>query len=664
MKKSYFLFILLLLSVVGSVSAATENITIPETSATSDWWVELSDTSMTTELVVYQLNQTVWGGNAPVLTGIFDYRIYFASKDDLGRFCNIISTTSDLAFNGDFTPFECGQALPLTVIKVQGSCNENKLIDDVISINTSGAGYIYAYNHLWGGTYSWSKVVLNGVQFSYASQTTVEEFNKGVISSRNDLEYLIQSGWYNGGGANLECSFAIFDYIDYSVTQTTSYKSTVTELYCPPPRYDLELNSNVNSFDVYAGEICLGTYDNEDIIQFPAGIHELTFKKGGYWDITKTVEFIDGPVSVSLNFIPSNYLYSITTDVGEINTYCYAEQIIPFSISPIKNSNGITVSFSGAEVLEVRDSVGTILTADSNGRYEVGSINVDSSKSYTVKIATGPTLGTKNFVVTANGYDLYGNVYQGIQTISYTCNELPVRLTLPSSYVIGLNSVRVAEMQGEESTVITVELLKDGVSLWNDNYDFDSYDSHTFEFNIDETGDYSLKFVSSSFSITVPISVENPISLVENTVTGSAGSTISIPISITNPLTVPQYYDIIIAPVNSVNPLQNSTSTRVSVAPGETKTVRPEAKLNEELDFDSYSLLVTVMSTDSSISLMEDQVTLTIYSGGSSFIPVFYTDGPIYTNPYVIGAVILVLGGGYFIFRKKSLKKGGKRAKK
>ncbi|MBA2846196.1 hypothetical protein HNP88_000380 [Methanococcus maripaludis] len=665
MKKSYFLFFLLLLSVVGSVSAEDVNITIPDTHSTSEWWVELTDTSLTTELVEYQLAPTQWGDVAPSITGIFDYRIYFNSKEDLARFCNIMSTSSDLAFGGAFTPYENGQLLPLTVVKIQESNNENKHTDDVFHLTTSHSGFIYTYTHAWGGVNSYSRILIDGVQYENAqSSTTIDSFNTGVITSTSDVEYIIWAEWYNGGGANLEGSFVIFDYVDYTITHENSYSADVTELYTPPMRYDLDINSNVNSFEVYSGDILLGTYDDGDMLPLPVGTHELTFKKGGYWDIPVTVEIVDSPVSINLNFIPSNYLYSITSDVEEINTYCYAQQIIPFSISPIKNSNGITMQFSGAEVLEVRDSVGTILAPDSNGRYEVGSINVDSSKSYTVKIATGPTLGTKNFVITATGYDLYGNVYQGIQTVSYICNELPVRITQPSSYVIGSNSVRVAEMQGETSTVITVELLKDGASLWNDNFDFGSYESHTFDFNIDDVGDYSLKFVSSGFSITLPISVENPISLVENTVTGSLGSTISIPVSVTNPLTVPQYYDIVIAPANSVNPLVNVTTTRISVAPGETKIVRPEAKLKEELDFDSYSLLVTVLSTDSSLSLMEEQVTLTIYSGGSSFIPVFDTDGSIYTNPYVIGTFVVVLSGGYILFRKKGMKKGGKSAKK
>ncbi|MBB6401005.1 hypothetical protein HNP92_000290 [Methanococcus maripaludis] len=302
MKKSFFLFLLLLIGCIGSVSAYGTD--------TSDYKVVLDNTELTTAETTATLESYTWGGYTPNIVGVDGNVIYLASKSDLARFCSYIDRYNTyLPFSGYFKVYinnELSTPSVKALLKVTRTdegfymyANTSKSVQDIYVLSMEATGHSVAVAKTliddvvifqraggYAGTYySWDTITV-GSAFkaqAYASDTdssTSAATCYMVITAFDNLEI------------NVTGDYGLISDSQYAVFQ---------EPMSPPPKYDLTINTNVDGLTVYADGSVLGTADNEEIFSLIPGTYDLTFEKTGYYNVTQTVEIVDTAVNITVD---------------------------------------------------------------------------------------------------------------------------------------------------------------------------------------------------------------------------------------------------------------------------------------------------------------------------------------------------------------------------
>jgi hypothetical protein len=752
MRKSYFLFLLLLLSVIGSVNAS-ETITLPETCSQSSYFIVIA--GYDEETIIGTLNNTVWDDFAPNICGISGNTIYVSSEADMARLLQpllarsttyasvcpsaLITTskttvvyhgylqqeggTSDtfqdtylylnntelvkgymLYRKGCYFSYDGGRGeiyLNDVVWGLSASGNPGTLIDSVSSILPFNSVVHWDVDERWDwGADAFATIVIFGeganngtFEGSYVDRFTKTEFDSAVVditfntNSVDGIEVLEGEnsvGTINDGSKlTLSKGSHTLTFVKNGFSYTTTIDTnSVTSLDVPFRTITVAMTDSeggLSSVNCYVDGDLISTLSNNQNIVIPDGTYELIFEKPGYWNETRTVTVDETLTDLTIRMYPESVFFKISNTPVEITTYSNSEVNIALNIDPNDYAYGVKLYLTGQEVLDVRDS-SNVQISKQDSYYLLDDFS--SAKTVNVKINSGTTLGTNSLAVRVTGYNSIGTEFVTDTTVDYEIVRLPLSLTVPN-WCIGSNSLTVIETEGDSRTVtIKVEDSESNI-IYTDTYTLEGFETHKFNIDFEETGDYKLYIQSGDLINTyIDVSVNNPVTLETKTITASAGSTTSVTVSIENPFTEPQYYRITI----EGDPLTNATKVDFSVSPGSSKAQSISFTLLDELDYDSYSLPLKVYLVEESglTEIYSDSVILNIGSSGS-FIPFIDLgdDGIIDTvitlvidNP-VIDGIIIIAGLGVFIssgrkkgkkpvktIKKPIVKKGGKKGGK
>jgi hypothetical protein len=737
MKKSYFLFLLLLFSVLGSVSA--ETIVLPDTCTLTEYYIVVD--AYSEELIVNTLNGTDWDVYAPEISGISGNTVYLSSQKDLAR---ILCPLDDRAttYATVFPSGLMGTSEDITVYKgylIEGGSTtyNNQYTYITFTDDTIYQSYTLLWRYIYNGV-AFGDFYINDVLEGpvLSGSMSYEEFGFNVLPANSELRYQLieHSDWGTHvygctvvfGNSNAEItgtyadthfytthyegqSFAIDVYTEpetvvyegltllgttdnegfleiqlaigehdltfvkdgyYNLTQTVEFgdASTLTvdmePIHLDIPVSIIDSEGGLTSVNLYIDGELTGTVGNNQDVSLSKGTHELVFEKSGYWNETRTVTVDETLTDLSIRMYPESVFFKISNTPSVIQTYSNSEVNIALNIDPNDYAYGVKLYLTGQEVLDVRDS-SNVQISKQDSYYLLDDFS--SAKTVNVKINSGTTLGTNSLAVRVTGYNSIGTEFVTDTTIDYEIVRLPLSLTVPN-WCIGSNSLTVIETEGDSRTVtIKVEDSESNI-IYTDTYTLEGFETHKFNIDFEETGDYKLYIQSGDLINTyIDVTVANPVTLETKTITASAGSTTSATVSIENPYTEPQYYRITI----EGDPLTNATRVDFSISPGSSKSQSISFTLLDELDYDSYSLPLKVYLVEESgmTEIYSDSVILNIGSSGS-FIPFidFGDDGIIDTvitlvvDHPIIPGIIIIGGLGVFIFSGK--KKGKKTVKK
>ncbi|MBA2846497.1 hypothetical protein HNP88_000681 [Methanococcus maripaludis] len=739
MRKSYFLFLLLLLSVIGSVNAGT--IVIPDNGSASGYVVGIQ---MYNSSEIYNaLNGTNWYAYTPVITGIDDESVYLNSEKDAvrfslpndGRYPHLydVSLMSVLSYNKMFYESRTSGSSTYSFTatkdgfvyfygKASGGWNWDsgtvKLIKDGLTVTSLVAHYGQTHEYfdrVYVSEGSELNVTLS-VTDSYTTLDYVLVCNDGDIlavagspsSVVYDLYYFTAEVYgepsmmvYEGtellgttdssGYLCISTTLGMHDYTFvkdgyYNVSRTVEILDSTMDINVDMESTHLPVSigltdseGGLTSVNLYIGGVLQGTVGNNQDVSLPKGTHELIFEKAGYWNETRTVTVDETLTDLTIRMYPESVFFKISSNPSVIQTYSNSEVNIALNIDPNDYAYGVKLYLTGQEVLDVRDS-SNVQISKQDSYYLLDDFSSD--KTVNVKINSGTTLGTNSLAVRVTGYNSIGTEFVTDTTIDYEIVRLPLSLTVPN-WCIGSNSLTVIETEGDSRTVTIKVEDSEGNIIYTDTYTLEGFETHKFNIDFEETGDYKLYIQSGDLINTyIDVSVNNPVTLETKTITANEGSTATATVSIENPFTEPQYYRITI----EGDPLTNATRVDFSISPGSSKSQSISFTLLDELDYDSYSLPLKVYLVEESgmTEIYSDSVILNIGSSGS-FIPFidFGDDGIIDTvitlvidNPLIDG-IIIIAGLGIFVFsgkkkgkkpvktiKKPIVKKGGKKGGK
>jgi len=716
---------------MGSVNA--EYLTVPETCTPSSYCVVLDDSAMTTEATITIIENIDFVAYLPVVTGVDGNTIYFASEKDLGRFCNYISADYlQIPFNGEFSPYINGQYSPYGLLKGVWSYDlGGDYVEDHIYINTTVPETFYMMLFPNHGQFSGDDIYLNGnmIHTSHDVACTTPVFKTPTSAITNDLRLVLDGSSYVSrmtytvvifgnfvydstssyssiytmiappelyyitfesvvndfnvyDGDNLLGTFDDGDIIQFATGthEITVEKDgfTYTESVVMDEDYTMQLpfrsiplsieysEGGLTDVSVYKNGTFFNNYSDGDLLDVLDGTYEFTFVKSGFWNETESFTVSNITEEISVRMYPESVFFKISNTPVEITTYSNSEVNIALNIEPNDNAYGVKLYLTGQEVLDVRDS-SNVQISKQDSYYLLDDLT--NAKTVNVKINSGTILGTNSLAVRVTGYNSIGTEFVTDTTIDYEIVRLPLSLTVPN-WCIGSNSLTVIETEGETRTVtIKVEDSDENI-IYSDSYTLEGFETHKFNIDFEETGDYKLYIQSGDLINTyIDVNVANPVSLTTKTITASEGSTGTVTVSIENPFSEPQYYRLTI----EGTPLVNSTKVDFSISPGSSKVQSLSFTLLDSLDYDSYSLPLKVYLVEESglTEIYSDSVILNIGSSGS-FIPFIDLDDGIidtvitlvYDN-YKIAGILIISGLGlYVVFGRKKGKKPLKTIKK
>ncbi|GAA0128701.1 hypothetical protein MMMIC1C10_11250 [Methanococcus maripaludis] len=596
-------------------------------------------------------------------------------------------------------------------------CSWNKIVQDDVTVKnienslTGGVFYLNegtytfkahgdAYSGQYGTIFTTLLIFDKNIDMSVISAgNSAFEMYECVFSSTINLESNVDAvsvyaddsliGVYDSGDSisiasgEYDLSFVKDGY--YNITQTVTLSSTPLDIsidmettHTPVTLAITDSEGGLTGVNLYIDGELTGTVGNNQDVSLPKGTHELIFEKAGYWNETKSITVDETLTDLSIRMYPESVFFKISNTPSLIQTYSNSEVNIALNIDPNDYAYGVKLYLTGQEVLDVRDS-SNVQISKQDSYYLLDDFS--SAKTVNLKINSGTTLGTNSLAVRVTGYNSIGTEFVTDTTIDYEIVRLPLSLTVPN-WCIGSNSLTVIETEGETRTVtIKVEDSESNI-IYTDTYTLEGFETHKFNIDFEETGDYKLYIQSGDLINTyIDVNVANPVSLDTKTITASAGSTGTVTVSIENPFTEPQYYRITI----EGDPLVNSTKVDFSISPGSSKSQSISFTLLDELDYDSYSLPLKVYLVEESgmTEIYSDSVILNIGSSGS-FIPfIDLDDGIIDTvitlvvDHPIIPGIIIIAGLGIFVFsgkkkgkkpvktiKKPIVKKGGKKGGK
>ncbi|WP_278491392.1 PEGA domain-containing protein [Methanococcus maripaludis] len=637
--KRSILFLLFLLGVLGSVNAVY--ITFPETCAPSNWYVVLNDNTLTTELVELQLNTTDWGYSAPNIVGIDNNIIYFSSKQEMARFCSIVSYSSPtMVLAGAFVPYENGQMLPMTVITTYGSfysINSRQIgayLDTVA--DTSQIAYVYA--HSANGDYSQTWVLNNGVEVYYCGyEASNPQFFATTLLSSNRFEHDYRGGGYSSRTSRLRTSLVVFDYVEWNSTPVV-VTETVEELYSPPIRGNISIYSDANT-EIYEGVGLIGTTDNGGLldVQLPVGEHTLKFVKDGYWDVYETITVTaENNSEIYVSMAPKNAIFQVSEEFSG-NIYPNSISTLSMDITPIKNAYAAKLRISGVDVNKVYYQTHEIPKA-ADGSYILG--DVTSTQNIEIEFKTPSSWGEKAFTVEISATDIEGTAYTNLETINYEVLELPFLLEMPETFGIGTNEITLTDQSGTAYSVLMVLYDSDDVEVWSSSTNLLEYCDYTFEVPVDDAGDYTLELNAKAGTVKTYYSVEiiEPVTLITEEITANPGTVATVQFKISNPTSNVKYYT-----AELTCPFFNESINKTfSIAPETVdKTVDMSFEVPEELELENYQLTLEIFDPDKTDAIYSGSIVLTI-SESSLFLA--SVPGGNTTLILLAAAVLLIVG--------------------
>jgi len=637
--KRSIVFLLLLLSVLGSVSAETP--TIPETCTTTNFYVVLTDTSMTTELTTAQLGAMDFGLSAPSISGVENNWIYFSSKSDLARFCSIISYSSPtMPFSGAFSVYVDGHFSPMTVIKLNAATT-GSYTSNIIT-NASNSQMIYVYSQTSNSLYAGETLGNNGVQFFYVSggstAAQLTQFDELVaLTNNNNISYYV-----HGGGsdryARIMSTIVYFDYVDYSTTGTMSLNAV--ELYSPPEQGNVSIYSDADT-QIYEGTYLLGTTDNGGLldVQLPMGKHTLKFVKDGYWDVLKTVTVsAENNSEIYVSMAPRNAIFQVEKEFSG-NIYPNSVASLSMDVTPVKTAYATKLRVSGVELSKVYYNTQELPKA-ADGSYIIGDIS--STQQIVIDFKTTSSWGERAFTVELSATDIEGTTYTNLETINYNVLELPFLFETPDTWAIGVNDVILTDMSGESYSVLMVLYDESGTEKWSSSTNLLEYCDYTFEVPIEDAGEYTLELNAKSGTVKSYYSIEiiEPVSLVSDFLTAASGNVATVQFKISNPTESVKYYT-----AELTCPFFNNTVDKTfSIAPGTVeKTVDISFEVPEGLELEYYQLTLEVFNEGDTDPIYSGNVVLTI-SSSSLFLASVPGGNP---TLIIIAAAVLLIAGTF-----------------
>ena len=383
-----------------------------------------------------------------------------------------------------------------------------------------------------------------------------------------------------------------------------------------------------------------GTYETN----MPYGEYILEFSKDGYWSEDKTIE-VDGDNEIIVQLFPTTTIFKVSSEQQGAQLFPNGEATIYLDVEPVKDTYGGLLYIDGITIKSVKDESGIELDYQ-DGAYVIGDLKEGESKKVRIDVETDSTIGDRAIQIRLKGNDVIGNEYTTDYQLGYTVLDLPVSVVVPSKWVIGTNTLKVSELNGNDK-VIFVQLYKNGTLLDSQSYAFNGWETHTYDLNIDEAGEYYIILSASDFSTKIPFTVVNPIQIVEKTITVPAGDEGVVKTEIYNPGIEPIYYKVKV----SGDCLINESIMDISVAPGLTKTFEVPIKIIDNPEFDSYTLKVQVLDINGAIVEYEDSIICNI-GESSGFVLGLDDDFEIFGIPALyLGVGALLLVGGFFVWR-------------
>jgi len=644
--KRYLLF-LLLLCVVGSVSAyGTE---------TSPYIVELDNTELTTAETTATLESYVWAGYTPNIVGVDGNIIYFASKNDMARFCSYISVTScNLPFSGYFKVYIDGQLSTPTVKALLKRtrtdtgfymyANTSKSVQDIYVLSMEATGHSVAVAKTLvddvvifqraggyaGYYYSWNAVTV-GNSFTaqaYASDTDSSSSSAlcyMVITTFDDLDVSVLGDY----GAISDSTYAVFQ-----------------EPMSPPDKGNIIIYTEPGT-QVYENTLLIGTADNAGCLELeiPIGEHDLKLVKEGFWDAYETVTVLfEENTEAFVSLSPKTAIFQVSKEFSG-DLYPNSLGTLSMDITPVKDAYAAKLRISGIEVDKVYYKTQEI-PKSSDGSYILG--DVTSIQNIEIQFKTPSSWGEKAFTVEISATDLEGTAYTNLETINYEVLELPFLLEMPETFGIGTNDITLTDQSGTAYSVLLVMYDSGGTEKWSSSTNLLEYCEYTFEVPIDDAGDYTLELNAKAGTVKTYYSIEiiEPVTLVTKELTVNPGKIGTVQFKISNPTSNVKYYTAsLTCPF-----LDGAVNKTFSISPGTVdKTVDISFEVPEGLELENYQLVLKIYDPDRTDPIYSGNVVLTI--SNSSLIFASVPGGN--TTIILLAAAILLIAGTFAALRLK-----------
>ncbi|MBP2143394.1 hypothetical protein J2127_000549 [Methanococcus voltae] len=627
MKKHYYLFLLFLLVTINSSFAST------------GYYMEFSD-SYTPELLQQKFN-TSWQGYAPQIESYENNIVYFQSEQDLIRaLINPVYTATNLYID-NVKVFSNNKRLDYAIYRVSGSTIQvNKVLDYNYTSYAPCNGYIMGDAEGESFVDCGAYVKLDGTTVYGTSAGKVYGIKRVMFGDSGNLQLNLVS----------DCG-----YTAYAHTWVVAFGNVqipeAQKLKAPLPKGQLTIFLDDEECScTLNGETT--TINNNTKITLPVGTYHINFSKVGYWGEERDITISeDESMTLHIDLFPRSSMFKIQ-QLDTISTYQNNDFVTRLSIKPVQEVTSVRLEFPTTEAISVSKNNEEIAINDDE-IYDLGTIGTQGI-TLTVKLPAGALTGSKSNSIRVVGTDFSGQTYIATKLINYQVNELPVLVELPALST-GTNTFKITEKTGNPQRVSILLQDNTGKSIYSKDYDLGSYQSYNFNVDL-EVKDYNLIISGEDYNAKYPLNIKNSITLDNNEFQVSKGGQLDIPLSLKNPYLITKYYTVKVMGA-SPNCLTNDTELTYSIAPQETKNVLGKAILLDNLEFDSYTVLVKVYLDNEEIS--SDTVTINIKS---NTIPFFDDENGLSITTIIIIVIVLALVvGGVAYFRSKKKIKIGKK---
>ncbi|MBA2864070.1 hypothetical protein [Methanococcus maripaludis] len=631
MIKRYLIFLLVLMSVLGSINAAT--IVIPETYSETGSVVGIQQYN--TSEIFGVINGTNWYAYTPVISGIDDEIVYLNSEKDAvrftipndGRYPHLFDTSLINVMSYNQIYYES---------RTSGS--------STYSFNATKDCYVYYYSKASGG-WNWDSgtiklekdgMIITGLTAHYG--VTREYFDKIYVPKGAVLKVT----------STVTDTYTTLDYClvcnegDFSVIVGNPTNVVYDRYLCA-----VDLYSEPDTCVYNAGGDLLGTTDNSGYVKvlLPSGEYTLKFVKDGYWDCYETVSItLESTPEVFVSLSPKTSIFQVSKEFSG-NLYPNSIGTLSMDVTPVKDAYAAKLRVSGVEVNKVYYKTQEI-PKGSDGYYILG--DVTSIQNIEIEFKTPSSWGEKTFTVEIAATDIEGTAYTNLETINYEVLELPFLLEMPETFGIGTNEITLTDQSGTAYSVLIVLYDSENVELWSSSTNLLEYCDYTFDVPIDDAGDYTLELNAKAGTVKTYYSVEiiEPVTLITDEITVNPGNVATVQFTISNPTSNVKYYT-----AELTCPFFNESIAKTfSIAPGTVeKTVDISFEVPEGLELEYYQLKLEVFNEGDTDPIYSGNVVLTI--SGSSLFLASVPGGN--TTLILLAAAVLLIAGTFVALRLK-----------
>lgn len=487
MKKTSFFLFLLLIVCIGSVSATV--MTVPEECTPTDYYVvlteSLDDTTISSLIATYDYSYC-----APTCSGVNGTTIYFATEQDLGRFCNIIGNANpSLAFSGNWKVYTNGEPTSATVIYLRMNTGKNLVYN--ICIPQTDIGYSYAYST--SGDYSSGVVDVNGITIVSSNDGTSTGYKIVTLSP----SFVYHANAYSS--TSIYSSLVVFGDCEYVLNESSTYLET--SILHESVATGLLTVDALTGTQIYSDGELLGTSD--EILDLLFGTYNLTFVKSGYWNETAIVVIPDD-TNVLVEQFPEDELYLVSTNIVTQNIVPNEVVSATITIEPKYLSKDTKIHFS-KELESVKIGVSDVSMYGED--YILGDISEPTT--ITITFNSGTLTGNRYIEYQISGTTWLNAetlTFQKLGNIDYFVNELPIIVYMPT-WTVGENEFRITEQEGNTLS-LNVEILdSEENSIYEQNKVFNPYGVERFTVNLSASGSYILRIYCSEYDILLPFTV-------------------------------------------------------------------------------------------------------------------------------------------------------------